>query len=198
MELIDTAFAFLAWLWFWFWRIALVIVLLFIVSSGTLSFFRKKRIRRYVSHPIDWLTVMSTERWNTRGELAELMNARCKTQLFSIFSSKETFWKFLVYKHLFGFDLMMIIDDLSDLEESGLIENRVVYYDLAGNVFPGDVDFSTRDSSLGVLGMEREFSKNYLKRDEYRKTGRGGGVTRKTSQQSSDGILPDEGLVVQS
>ena len=139
MEFVDTLTAFIAWLWFWGWRIFLTVFLVFIIGMTVTSHYKKKRMREYVGHPIDWLTVMSTARWNTRGELAELMNTRCRTKLFKVYSHQDRVLKYSNRKLVLGLDLVMIIDDLAYLEDEGYVEQRIVYYDKVGNVFPESV-----------------------------------------------------------
>lgn len=195
MELLDTILAFVAWLWFWVWRISLGLFLFVVLAALVTSTYKKRKMRKYISHPVDWLTVMSTERWVTREELAEMMNVICKIELFKVSTSSERFWKFAKYKHVIGLDFTMIADDLKELAELQLIERRIVYYDKQGNEFPGGLDFFVRDSSGGIIGFDKALSDQYLRRDEYRKTAKGGGIKSKGLKQDRNVNLPNEDFV---
>ena len=180
MENLDTFIAFISWIWYWAWRVLLGIIVVVLVVNH----YNTKKIRKLVSHPIDWLVVMSTERFDTMGELAQLMNTRLGFILFKINSYKRIDQEFFTSKFIFGAGRSLIVVDLCYLEEHGLIERRSMFYDKDGKEYPYS-DFFKDDLGYPVNPDAQRYE-GYQLRHEYRKTPKGGRIkTGKITKQES-------------
>lgn len=187
MELLTEFMAFISWLWYFGWRIFLGLILLFILIGTVVTVYQERRMRKYVGDPLDWLTVMSDARWDTRGDLAEYMNAKFRHEIFKVRQDRGRLWGTFYHKHLFTTDLVMILDDLSYLEDEGLIENRIRYLNREGKEVSGI-----------LLSPTDKMSGDYLRRDEYRKTEKGNGIKRKRKEFPKSADIPTRELGTQT
>lgn len=184
--------AFFGWLWSWGWKIALCTLVAFVLFVVISESRLEKRYRFHIPHPIDWLSVMNTERWDSSTKLKQLMNSKLNVKLFRMYESKD--YKVLPwYRFLSPHTPIAFYNDLVWLEQQGLVECRRMVYDKSGRECP-DVDFAIRDEQGETIGFDKEMMGNYsLPTYEYKKTSSGGGIKRNTAhaRQEDKGFSGD-------
>ena len=182
---------FIRWLWSWGWKIALCVLVAFVVFSIISELRWQKRYRYYIPHPVDWLSVMNTERWDTLEDLNQLMNSKLKVDLFKFYKSGDYIklpWYVSRRRYPWIFR-----DDIEWLKQRGCIEHREMRYDKNGKECP-DADFTVRNDQGETIGFDKEMMKGYSPPvDEYKKTASGGRVKRKPthSRQEDEGFSGD-------
>lgn len=184
--------AFLGWLWSLGWKIALCVLVAVVLFSIVSELRWQKRYRFYIPHPIDWLSVMNTERWDSTRKLKQLMNSKLNVKLFRLYETKD--YKVLPwYRFLGPHTPAAFYNDLVWLEQQGLVECRRMVYDKNGRECQ-DVDFAIRDEQGKTIGFDKEMMGNYsLPTYEYKKTSSGGGIKRNTAhaRQEDGGFSGD-------
>ncbi len=162
--------------------------LLCVVFAVFFDFRWSKRYREHIPHPLDWLTVMSTERWDKTSTLHQLMNTNLGVDLFRFYTPDDytnppRYASFRRCPFVF-------YDDLCWLEDQGYIEFRRMTYDKSGREAPG-VSIIVRDEDGKFIGLDRELMKEYsFPVLEYKKTSSGGRVKRKVARVQKDETLP--------
>lgn len=187
MENLDTFLAFLSWVLYWMVMVVLVAFVLMVVAIVVTQSRFIKKVRQHIPDPTEWLTVMSSERWNTREELAQLMNTKHKALLFKFRHLTVTGRGFLP-----AHSVLLILEDLAYLEANNLIENRTMFYDKNKKEYPelAQSDFCIRDETGFMVGFDMELLRKYTRRDEYRRVYRSGKIHRTTKKIEADEALP--------
>lgn len=167
MENLQVLFDFISFLFSLGWRVIIFLFIFVLIVFFVIHLRSEKKYRKYVPSPFGLLIVMSTDRWCTKREICNLLNAKLQINLFGPLREFNTF----------------VWSDLNVLEEDGLIERRRMYYDAQGDERP-----NIKDENVLSKDEYGKYIVNtpYLARNQYRKTSKGKSIKTKNFLADKD------------